>query len=282
MHQHHVHVSVALLAALAFPSRAHAVQSPTRGTRVVTVTARDFAFEMPTSLPAGPTTFRLLGGGKLQHHLTIVRLDSGKTASDALAALIKAGQGVRPAWIHGVGGPNAIDAKGDSRTSVVLTPGNYFAFCEVPGPDPMPHFAKGMVKAFTVTAPAHAAALPVADIKLSLIDYDFVLSRPITRGKHVVLVTNRSGHPHMMVVRRWAPGTKGDVAKQFLAWAFDPKGALAPGSGAGGVTELASGESATYERNFTPGRYLLLCFVADAKDGKPHFAHGMQKEIVVE
>ena len=33
--------------------------------------------------------------------------------------------------------------------------------------------------------------------------------------------------------------------------------------------------------DFQPGRYALLCFIPDAKDGKPHFVHGMAKEITV-
>jgi len=33
---------------------------------------------------------------------------------------------------------------------------------------------------------------------------------------------------------------------------------------------------------FTPGTYVLLCFIPDAKDGKPHSSHGMAKEIKVE
>jgi hypothetical protein len=31
--------------------------------------------------------------------------------------------------------------------------------------------------------------------------------------------------------------------------------------------------------DFTPGEYALICFLPDAKDGKPHFAHGMIQQI---
>ena len=30
-----------------------------------------------------------------------------------------------------------------------------------------------------------------------------------------------------------------------------------------------------------PGEYGLFCFLPDAKDGKPHVAHGMVKQITV-
>jgi len=31
-----------------------------------------------------------------------------------------------------------------------------------------------------------------------------------------------------------------------------------------------------------PGRYALICFLPDASDGKPHFEHGMVREIELE
>ena len=32
---------------------------------------------------------------------------------------------------------------------------------------------------------------------------------------------------------------------------------------------------------FEPGSYALICFVPDAKDGKPHAMHGMLKTLTV-
>jgi hypothetical protein len=47
------------------------------------------------------------------------------------------------------------------------------------------------------------------------------------------------------------------------------------------VTEISPGITVVINEKFEPGKYLLICFVPDAKDGKPHFVHGMQEEIVV-
>jgi hypothetical protein len=254
-----------------------AVASPAKA-NVVTVTAHDFAFDVPQSIPAGLTTFRLLNKGKQLHHFTVMRLDNGKTAGDGLDALIKAGQGPRPGWLHPIGGPNAVRPGGESNATLILEPGNYIAFCEVPGPDPAPHFAKGMVKGFTVTGPSRPTSLPQADLAIKLTDFDFVFSKPLTKGHHVIAVTNTGKQPHMLVINRNPPG-KGN--KEFLEWGNDPKGKLAPGEGAGGVTEIAPGATVLMESNFQPGRYGLFCFTPDAKTGKPHFMLGMQKEIVV-
>lgn len=249
---------------------------------VVIVTATDFAFEMPLSIPAGVTTFELRDRGKMQHHLSIVRLDSGKTSADGLAALIKAGHGVRPSWMHPVGGPNAPMPGESSIATLSLVPGSYMAFCEIPGPDAVRHYMKGMIKGFSVTPSSKRADMPPADLAIDLVDYDFVLSHPLVRGHRVIAVTNSSSQPHMMAIKRFPIDyPPGQGMKDLIAWAADPKGEIGP-VGAGGVTELAPGEEAVMQRDFEPGKYLLICFSADATDGKPHFRHGMAKEIIVE
>ena len=250
---------------------------------VVIVVAHDFAFDMAASIPAGLTTFELRNRGTQGHHLEIMRIDSGKTASDAVAALMKVGQGLRPAWLHAVGGPNAAAPGGNSNATLVLGPGSYLAFCEIPGPTPTRHYKKGMVKPFTATSPGRPGQLPAADILMNLVDYDFVLSHPLTRGHHVIAVSNAGTQRHMVLFKRFASDyPAGTTAKDLTAWALDPQGRPAPGANEGGVTEISPGGSVVMSRDFPPGRYLLICFSADEKDGKPHFMHGMQKEITIQ
>jgi uncharacterized cupredoxin-like copper-binding protein len=249
---------------------------------VVIVVAHDFAFDLPQSIPAGPTTFELRNRGTQGHHLDIVRLDSGKTASDALAALIKAGRGPRPAWLHAVGGPNAAMPGENSNASLVLGPGSYLAFCEIPGPTAMRHFMKGMVKPFTVTSSGRAGPLPAADIAMNLVDFDFVLSQPLTRGHHVLAISNAGTQRHMVVIKRFPSDyPAGTTAKALTEWALDPQGKPSPGVNEGGITEISPGATVAMSRDFRPGRYLLICFSADETDGQPHFKHGMQKEITI-
>lgn len=171
-----------------------------------------------------------------------------------------------------------MDPGSSSNATLALEPGNYLAFCEIPGPDPRPHFMKGMVKAFTVTPPARDAALPPTDLTITMSEYSFSFSHPISSGHHVIAVENAGAQPHMLVIHREAPGSG---VKEFLAWGENPNGEPQPGAGWGGVTTIAPGETVVFEEDFPPGRYFLICFTPDAKDGKPHFAHGMLKEIEV-
>lgn len=54
---------------------------------VVTETARDFAFELPDTIPAGLTTIRLVNQGPDLHHAQLVRFEEGKTLQDYQAAM---------------------------------------------------------------------------------------------------------------------------------------------------------------------------------------------------
>jgi hypothetical protein len=249
------------------------------GSNVVRVEARDFALALPDNIPAGLTTFRLVNLGKQQHHLSLMRLDPGKTPADALAALIAAGHGPRPGWMHPAGGPNAIMPGAETGATLELEPGTYLAFCEVPGPDPVQHFMKGMVKGFIVTPSMHQAALPKGDLTVTLTDYAFTFSQPLASGHHVIAVTNGARQGHMMVIHHYPPG---QGIKEFLAWAHDPHGARPPGTALGGVSEIAPGQTVVIEGDFPPGHYSLICFTADARDGTPHFMHGMQREFDVQ
>jgi len=47
------------------------------------------------------------------------------------------------------------------------------------------------------------------------------------------------------------------------------------------VTALSHDEFNVIEVNLQPGEYALICFLPDAKDGKPHLLHGMLKQLKI-
>jgi hypothetical protein len=54
-----------------------------------------------------------------------------------------------------------------------------------------------------------------------------------------------------------------------------------PGAPVGGTTPMARGEENFITLDLTPGEYGLICFVGDAKDGKPHSMHGMVTQFTI-
>ena len=248
--------------------------------RLVTVTTREFTFDAPASIPAGVTTLRLVNAGKEPHHLWISRIDSGKTMADVEKAMKS--QAPPPAWIVDVGGPNAVDPGGEARATLDLAPGTYIFLCAVPSADGVPHIAKGMVKPLTVTPlaakPELDAVMPKGDVEITLDDYGFLLDKPLAAGRHTLHVTNRAGQSHEVAFVKLAPGK---TAMDFVEW-IEKMAGPPPGALVGGLTGIARGQEAQATVDLTPGEYALLCFVPDATDGKPHFVHGMMRQVSVQ
>jgi len=257
---------------------------PAAGPSVVTITATDYAFGMPDTIPVGLTTFRLVNQGKELHHANLVRLGDGKTAADFQAGLAAAMKNHTPppAWMGFAGGPNAVTLGDTGVATEMLEPGSYVFVCWIPSVDGVPHVMKGMMHPLVVTAgaaPSPAAAEPAGDVTIKLTDYDFQLSQPLTAGKHVVRVENTGAQGHEIAIAALSPGK---TLQDFIAWEQGgEKGPLPTGRWLGGVTTLDAGGHAQFTTTFAPGSYLLLCFWPDAKDGKPHIMHGMAKEIRV-
>jgi len=245
-------------------------------THIAVVHTKDFAFEAPDSITAGWTTFHLINDGPALHHVQLVRLDSGKTLTDLEAALKT--QGPPPRWAAFVGGPNAPNPGAESDAMFNLPAGSYAMICMVDLPGGVPHFAKGMVHAFTVTASTSApAAEPTADETISLADYNFGIKGALKSGPHTIKIVNNGPQPHEMELAQLAPGK---TPKDLLNWLVKPDGPP-PGNAIGGVSMMMPGTSGYFTTTLTPGNYVMLCFIPDAKDGKPHFAHGMLKQITV-
>lgn len=242
---------------------------------VVTIHAHDFAFDAPNAIRAGVTTFHLINDGPGLHHVQLVRLDSGRTFADLQQALKNPGP--PPRWVSFVGGANAPDPHGESNATLDLQPGSYALLCLVDMPGGIPHFAKGMVHPLTVTADSSAGVAPTADVDIALNDYGFALSKPLTAGAHVIAVTNPSSQLHEVEIVRLAPGR---TVQDMLAWISKMQGPP-PGSAIGGGTAISPGAREEFKAKLTPGNYALICFIPDAKDGKPHFLHGMVHELTV-
>ena len=272
---------------LAFASLACAVacSRPARhaaGPSIVTITATDYAFGVPDSIPAGLTTFRLVNQGKELHHASLVRLRDGKTIADFQAGIAAAMKNHTPppAWMGFAGGPNAVTVGDTATATQLLEPGSYVVVCWIPSLDGVPHVMKGMMHPLVITGGATpAAAEPAADVTIKLTDYDFQLSQPLTAGRHVVRVENTGAQVHEIVIAALAPGK---TLQAFVAWEEGgEKGPLPTGEWLGGVTNLDVGGHSQFTTNFPPGSYLLLCFWPDLKDGKPHIMHGMAKQITI-
>ena len=285
----HAHHAAAPSRAIAAPGAPTAKQGSlksasvaAKAANVVTIVTNEYAFEAPASIAAGPTTFRLVNKGKEMHHVWLVRLEQGKTAADyfqAMGATAK-GEAPPPAWAIDVGGPQPGVPGALADGTLTLEEGNYIIVCHIPAPDGQPHSAKGMFKPLTVTAAkaAPAAATSRVDVTMALRDYDFQFSAPLVAGRRTVRIVNEAEQFHEAFIVRLLPGK---TAKEALQWLEAGMKGPPPMMPVGGTSGLSKGRAMEFTADFTPGEYALLCFLPDAKDGKPHFMHGMVKQITV-
>lgn len=242
---------------------------------VVTVTALDYSYTGPDTIPAGLTTFRMANGGKEPHQMQLIRLDSSKTAQDMMA--LPPGSPA-PAWEVLVGGPNAAVPGDTANATLDLEPGKYVMLCFIPGEDGKPHVMKGMMRPLEVIPGSGvAAAAPVADLSIVLSDYAFAISGPVSAGHHVIKVQNTATQPHELVLVQLAPGKK---AADFTAWAMSMKGPP-PGRPLSGMGAINPGQTAFMTDDLPAGNYALVCFFPDAGNGKSHVELGMVHELTV-
>ncbi len=246
---------------------------------VYTFTARDFSYDAPDTITAGMVTLRLVNEGPDLHHVQLLMLGDGKTVADLTEGLahMKSTDPLPP-WVKDVAGPNTPVPGGEFSITSRLEPGNYAIICFIPGADQIPHAMKGMVRGLTVLpATGPEAPAPTADITVTLKDYAWEITPEISAGPHVLRLENAAEQAHEMIFAELAPGR---TAGELAAWIENQQGPP-PGKPMGGVTGMSKGDVAYVPVDLTPGEYAILCFLPDARDGKPHVAHGMMTQITV-
>lgn len=244
---------------------------------VLTITARNYAYAAPDTVPAGLTRIVLIGAGPELHHVQLLKLDSGKTLDSLRAAMRQPGP--FPAWAHEVGGPNTGAPVDTTEIVQTLEPGYHVLICFIPDTTGTPHFVRGMLRPMMVVADAGPSAPePTADLEITLSDFAFTESVPLTAGSHTIRVTNDGPQPHEMVLVRLDSGA---TSQQLVAWIEHGMKGRPMVTPVGGFAALASGQHAFVTVSLTPGKYGLICLVPDVTDGRPHTAHGMLKDITV-
>jgi hypothetical protein len=242
---------------------------------VVTIVAREFAFDAPDSISAGPTTIRLLSRGRQEHFVQFVKLTGGHTSVEYLRASVA--HDPTP-WAMSVGGVGTVQPGGTAAVTIDFKPGRYVMLCDISDTDGTPHFVKGMARPLTVVDGPSAAAMPIPDVMLDLTDYAFTLSKPLGTGPQVVSVRNAGSQPHMALLWRLHQGKS---VADVIRWMNTTGPAADPVTLLGGVPDLERGQSAELVLDLVPGRYVLICLVDDIHDHKPHYAHGMVREVLV-
>lgn len=110
---------------------------------------RDFAFDIPTTLPEGPQTWKVVNDGPQPHEMIVVKLNEGATFEQFMAEIEDNGEAGMPGVP--IGGAQALNATLASYLTYDLEPGEYAVICFVPDPETgEPHYMLGMAAGFSV------------------------------------------------------------------------------------------------------------------------------------
>lgn len=245
---------------------------------VVTFTAEDYAFGGPERIEAGWRTLRLVNRGREVHQVQVLGLPRGKTAAD----LIRAVGGPRPrlpAWVRRHGGVNSIAPGAEGVVVIDLPPGDYVLICGIPDAEGRPHIVHGMLRPLRVTAsPSPPASAPPADVTVAATDFAYVLDGPLVSGPRVLRVRNDGAQAHELVLVRLVEGAS---TRDFLD-AYRPGATANPaGTPIGGMVGIDPGREGYLRVDVQPGRYGILCFLAEPVSGEPHFVLGMWLDLEV-
>jgi hypothetical protein len=260
----------------------------------LSITAVDYAFEMPATAEAGLTHVLLDNQGMMDHHAMFLRPHEGSTIEDVQAALEGGDFGALFATAMSAGGPN-VGPGHQASVAMNLEAGQYLIVCVIPNEEGIPHFALGMQAVLEVTEGAADSTPPEADATVNLIEMAFDgLPTDATAGTHVWEVANTGAQLHEMVVLQLAEGVTIDQAMQ--AFSEPPPSAspvaspivdqtvASPAAGGpagppfeaiGGTAPMSPGETNYAVLDLAAGDYIAICFVPDAETGAPHFAMGM-------
>lgn len=247
--------------------------------RVVDVSAGEFFFQAPDSIPAGLMTFRLRQIGDVLtnrekvfaenlapasadndptrafHMLWLVRLEQGKTAAD----LYNAEHKDQPSpWAKRIGGPASAMPPRSSNATLVLEPGNYALVCFVGSAREdrnRYHLLKGMFRSLTVVpSQTRGAKLPKPDVVARITGSGQIrLSRPVRRGRQVIRVVNETPKFHEFGIGRLNPGRS---IAEAVSWKRTD-GTSHPLESWGGLSDVPPGGTLTTTIAFESGTYLF-------------------------
>jgi hypothetical protein len=120
--------------------------------------------------------------------------------------------------------------------------------------------------------------MPQADIAVTMQDYGWTFSKPVTAGHHILKLATAPGQPHEFVLVRLKPGKS---PTEVGAWVHAGFPGVSPIESVDGIAALQTGQTDYADVTFRPGHYAVFCFAPDAKDGKEHIEHGMVTDFTV-
>jgi hypothetical protein len=238
----------------------------TDAANVLSITARDYSFEVDGDAGAGALTIDVANEGKEWHEIVMAKLQEDKTLDDVREALENAGEDEDPFEAFEEESGTQIDDLGGSQfpqTSYEITgggveAGDYALICFVPNEEGKSHWSLGMLGEFTIGEGAGDADTgPAPDITYTIGDEGLEGPSEVDAGETSIRIVNDSSGTKELGLLRIKDGkTPKDVADS-LAGADEgpPPPATAPFDFFAYVFDAE--QDRTISVDLTPGRWAL-------------------------
>lgn len=287
-------VLVTLLAGAGLAISAGAVQAQstdvddaaTGAAPVVEVTAEDFAFRVPETLPSGWNTIRFENEGEEHHFLIFVRLPEGRTFDDYMIEVGEAYNDIwyrlrdgdideeegwqraaetLPRWVGDLqlmGGSGLVAPGRTTEVTIRLEPGDYVVECYMRSADGEIHAIEGMSDPVTVTEEASGKSPPSADATVTISNDGIEIEGQLTPGRRTLearIVDQGPAFGHNLHLARLDDGTAVDEVLGWERWMTgEGMRSPAPATFVGGMHLLPVGERGYFTTDLEAGRYLLV------------------------
>lgn len=262
------------------------------GPPVVEMTAADYAFVAPDTIPTGWVTFRMANRGEESHHFHLDRLPEGRTfadwreafkePADSILQLVAEGKidqekvgaaidRVTPDWagpddlgaLQTHGGVGLVAPGLTGQTTHHVDPGHYVMICVIRAPNGRPHLSLGMVEGLVAVDSSAEHSPPVPDVMVRGTGREIRMDGALSAGRRTV------GFRAEKVPREYQGGTDGYFSvwlarladttdtSDVAAWEYTNP---APYESLGGFEYLPPSEAAYVTADLKPGRYAWIWF----------------------
>jgi hypothetical protein len=235
----------------------------------ITITAQDDAFEMPDELPAGFVSITFANGGTLNHHGFVLRLLEGVTLEQAMEAMNAEMEGSEASSENEIYDlafflPDT-DPGTTNQATVELVPGQWvivsFSMDAASDGPPVPDWAKGLIKQFSVVETDGVVTAPEADLVVTIGADDFEMPSEVAAGEQTLQIVNATGGAdgYAFVVKLGEDTTVEDLLAAFEAmFAGQEPEKMPVVSTVGGLMGYNLGESYYTTINFARGNYAII------------------------
>jgi hypothetical protein len=261
----------------------------------VTVTARDYGFELPAVVEGGVIRMTLQNSGKFKHEAVIVGAGDTPVAqlTRDLTPIVQGEGKATPAYLRFHGGVSLVPGGATAESTLTLPVGKYVLVCTLTDIDSLDsdkaagdaeepsaeelqfHYERGMAAPFEVTT-ANAAVMPTTDGTIVAKDWSFELP-PLAPGARTLTFRNDGQQDHSLAVAVWADGVSAEAAKAAFETLLRADEEHPPPDGLPTPVDVAfagplsAGGQATFSVDLKPNRtFVFACYLSDRSGGDLH------------